>query len=309
VTDDVQPRSIAGPIITKSRWSGKVNPPQANVAIVVVYAGNEYRVLWPRDRRRVLLPRRPLTIYEVDLGLHHTTITADLPSRDPTGYFNAELRVAWRVLDPSAIARYQVADVQQTLTPDLLYRARKIAREFGVDQYAAAEAEINKRLDSPPVVVADPPSIQQALQDANASGNLGAEWGLWIKVVAQLTLDEASRERNAGVTKRAIEEEAAQHRFRVLREESQRQIMADRIAVYRRIVQAADREAFAMQLSLHPTDVAAIAKILKDEEVGDRRETIDFVTGMVDSGVIERWEASDQVREALQWLSLDPPRK
>jgi hypothetical protein len=78
--------------------------------------------------------------------------------------------------------------------------------------------------------------------------------------------------------------------------------MAERIAVYREIVAAGDREQFAMQPALHPGDVSAIAKIIKGEQLTSRRETIDFVHHMVESGVIERWEVSDQAREALQWV-------
>ncbi|MFI5067954.1 MAG: hypothetical protein ACHP9Z_28785, partial [Streptosporangiales bacterium] len=264
----------------------------------------DHQVLSPHERRRVLLHRRPATVYEVDLGLHHAPITADLPSRDPSGSFHAELSVSWRVLDPSAVVRHQLTDVQETLAPDLLHRARKIAGDFGVDQRAAAEDEINTRLGARPVDVTSPDSIRQALADALAGDRLGADYGLWTRVVAQLTLDDAAREHNAKMTQItwAIAEENAQHKLRVLQEENQRQIMADRIAVYRQIVAAGDTEAFAMQLALHPADITAIAKILKDEELSKRRETVDFVAHMVDSGVVERWEVSDQAREALQWL-------
>jgi hypothetical protein len=298
------------PILSEVPWSGRVAAARAHVALVVVHHQGEHQLVWPHDRRRVFLHRRPATIYEVDLGLHQSTISADLPSRDPAGSFHAEISLGWRVLDPSAIVRHQVIDVGETLSPHLLYRARKITGDFGVDQRAAAEEELNTRLGSRPVNVTEPQNMEAAMRHAIARDQLGAEYGLWTRVIAQLTLDEAAREHNAKMTQLtwAMTEEAAQHKLRVLQEENQRQIMAERITVYRQIVAAGDREAFAMQLALHPTDIAAIAKILKDEELSSRRETIDFVSHMVDSGVIERWEVSDQAREALQWLKAATAR-
>ena len=148
------------------------------------------------------------------------------------------------------------------------------------------------------------PSLPAARAIQQCTSWRTAYYGLWTRVVAQLTLDDAAREHNAKMTQLtwAIAEENAQHKLRVLQEENQRQIMADRIAVYRQIVAAGDTEAFAMQLALHPADITAIAKILKDEELSKRRETVNFVAHMVNSGVVERWEVSDQAREALQWL-------
>lgn len=305
-----QQRPVSSPILSETRWGGKPPAVRAFVALVVVHHRGEHQVLSPHDRRRVQLHRRPATVYEVDLGVHHTTVPAELPSRDAAGSFHAELRVSWRVLDPSAAVRHQLTDVQEALTPDLLYRARKIAGDFGVDQRAAAEEEISARLGARPVDVTNSDSIQQAMDDALGNDRLGAEYGLWTRVVAELTLDEAALEHNARMTQytRAIAEENVQQQLRVLQEENQRKIMADRIAVYREIVAAGDREAFAMQLALHPTDITAVAKILKDEELSSRRETIDFVAHMVDSNVIERWEVSDQAREALQWLKAATAR-
>ena len=42
---------------------------------------------------RVQLHRRPTTMYEVDLGLHRTVITADLPGRDYAGPRQSRLAV------------------------------------------------------------------------------------------------------------------------------------------------------------------------------------------------------------------------
>ena len=72
--------------------------------------------------------------------------------------------------------------------------------------------------------------------------------------------------------------------------------------MYSEIIAAGDIDRFAMQLAEHPGDIAAIDAIIRDEAHANRRDTVDFVARMVDSGVVERWEISDQAREALHWL-------
>src|ERR1035438_4366777 len=298
------PGTVSGPIISEAPWKGKLAPARAHVAVVVVYSRGDHQVLWPYERRRVLLHRRPTTVYEVDLGVHHTAISADIPSGDHAGSFHAAISVQWRVLDPSAVVRHQVRDVQEIVSPHLLRRARSIAREFSIGQAAAAEDEINTQLGSLPVDVTEPARFQQAMREATDSDRLGAEYGLWTRTIAQLTLDEAAIEHNTTMTKLtwAIEEEEAQQKLRLIQETNQRQIMADRITVYRDIVAAGDIDRFALQLAGHPNDIDAIAAIIREDQLTSRRDTIDFVAHMVDSGVIERWEVSDQAREALQWL-------
>ena len=41
---------------------------------------------------------------------------------------------------------------------------------------------------------------------------------------------------------------------------------------------------------------------MRDDQLQSRHDTIEFISNMVESGVVERWEVSDQVREALEWL-------
>jgi hypothetical protein len=100
----------------------------------------------------------------------------------------------------------------------------------------------------------------------------------------------------------AIEEEKAEQQLRLLQEQNRQKITADRIGIYRQIIAAGDIERFAYQLAEHPDDIAAVEKIIREEQRVNRRDTIDFVGHMVDSGVIERWQVSDDVAQALTWL-------
>lgn len=298
------PQSQAGPILRESRWEGRLARARAHVAVVVVYRRGDHQVVWPHERTRVLLHRRPTTVYEVDLGLHRTVIAADLPSRDHAGSFHATISIQWRVLNPSAVVRHQVIDIEEALSATLLRRARGIAREFGIGQIVAAEDKINDQLGGVEIDVTAPAGIQQAMREATDRGCLGAEYGLWTRVITHLALDEAATEHNAKMMKLnwAIEEEKAEQELRVLKNQNQHEIMAERIAVYREIVAAGDVERFALRLASNPDDISAIMEIIREDQLTSRQDTIDFISRMVTSGVVERWEVSGQVKEALEWL-------
>ena len=261
-------------------------------------------MIWPHERSRVLLHRRPATVYEVDLGLHHARVTADLPSQGYSASFHATISVQWRVLDPSAIVRHQVLDIGETLYADLLHRARSIARDFRIDQVIAAEDTINDQLLGVEIDITTPAGIQQAMEKTTKLGCLGAKYGLWTSAISHLTLDEATIEHNAKMMKLnwAIEEEKAEQKLRTIKNKNQQEIMTDRIAVYREIIAAGDVEQFALRLASHPDEISAVTAIIREDQHTLRRDTIDFISHMVDSGVVERWEVSDQVREALEWL-------
>src|SRR5215471_6300261 len=115
-----QQQPVSGPILSETGWLGRLPPARAHVAVVVVYVKGAHQVLWPHDRQRVLLHRRPTTVYEVDVGLRNTAIATDLPSQGHAGTFHANISIQWRVLDPSAVVRHGVADVREALSPHLL---------------------------------------------------------------------------------------------------------------------------------------------------------------------------------------------
>jgi hypothetical protein len=244
-------------------------------------------------------------MYEVDLGLHRTVITGDLPSRDYAGSFHASITVQWRVFDPSAVVRHQVLDIEEALSATLLHQARGIARDFSINQVAAAEDEINDQLGGVAIDVTAPTGIEQAMLSATDRGYLGAEYGLWTRAITHLTLDEAATEHNTKMMKLrwALEEEEAEHKLRVIKNRNEHEITAERVAVYREIVAAGDVERFALRLASNPDEISAITAIIREDQLTSRRDTIEFISRMVDSGVVERWEVSDQVREALEWLT------
>lgn len=75
-----------------------------------------------------------------------------------------------------------------------------------------------------------------------------------------------------------------------------------RVSAYRKIIATGDFGQFAFMLAMNPNDASAVVKALVEERDRARQDTIDFVTKLVDSGAIERWQVADQIRVALQWL-------
>lgn len=296
-----RPKPVPERILREARWDGKLARARAHVAIVVVYHSGEHQVIWPHERTRVHLHRRPATVYEIDLGIHHARVEEDLPSQGHTASFHAKISIDWRVLDPSAIVRHQVMDISKSLYADLLHRARGIAREFMIDQITEAEDKINDQLQGIELDVTTPTGMQQAMQKATNLGCLGAKYGLWTSAITHLTLDEAATEHNAKMMKLrwALEEEEAEQRLRMMKNQNEQEITAERIAVYREIIASGDVERFALRLANHPDEISAVTEIIREDQLTSRQDTINF---MVDSGVVERWEVSDQVREALEWL-------
>lgn len=75
-----------------------------------------------------------------------------------------------------------------------------------------------------------------------------------------------------------------------------------KVVAYRKIIAAGDLSQFAFTLATNPDDASAVVKALVEERDRARKDTISFVTKLVDSGAIERWQVADQIRVALQWL-------
>jgi hypothetical protein len=299
-----QPKRHPEQVVHEARWGWKLARARAHVAVVVVYHSGQHQVIWPHERTRVHLHRRPATIYEVDLGIHQARVEEDLPSRGHSGSFHAKISVDWRVLDPSAVVRHQVLDIGKSLYADLLHRATSIAREFTIDQVTDAEDKINDQLQGIEPDITTPTGMRQAMQNAIKLGSLGAKYGLWTNAITHLTLDQAAIEHNAKMMKLkwALEEEEAEHRLRVIKNQNEQKITEERIAVYREIIARGDVEQFALRLANHPDEISAVTEIIREDQLTRRQDTIDFIKHMVDSGVVERWEVSDQVREALEWL-------
>jgi hypothetical protein len=147
------------------------------------------------------------------------------------------------------------------------------------------------------------------MQQAVGSHRLGAEYGLRTRAIVRLTPNQAAIAETAKMIKpemaklsREIEEARAELDLRLLKERHAREITADRIDTYRELIAAGDASRLAAQMANDPEDVATVLAIMREEELAGRRDAIELIHRMVDSGVIERPEIGDQVKEAIGWL-------
>jgi hypothetical protein len=258
---------------------------KARVALVIVTARGNHHVYAPQQQPTIgeLIWKNIRTLYEVDMGLHQTRIEADLPSTGDAFPFHAVVDVHWRVHEPSKIVTLGITDVRKVLAPPLLAQLHGVTRKFDIEQAAKAE---------------------QAARDGLKAQPIGVEFGLWTTVFPRLTMDEPSRHYLGTIRgiDRDTEVEKLTQELRILQEKHNKFLLDDRVRNYRAIIAAGDLDQFALQLARNPDDVQSVVSMLKDERDTNRRQTIDFVTHLIESGAIDRWEVDDQVKSALQWL-------
>lgn len=115
-----------------------------------------------------LVWKRIRTVYEVDLGVHVSTVEAELPSRGDKITFRASVDLRWQVADPAQVVRAGVADVRRAVSPPLLARLRTVTRRFDITDSDQAEEAANKEL---------------------GDDTLGADLGLSIQAFVRLAMD------------------------------------------------------------------------------------------------------------------------
>jgi hypothetical protein len=229
------------------------------------------------------------TLYEVDLGLNHTTDELALPSQDSLIDFTATVEIQWRVVDAARVVADNLYDVRAALVPLLRSRLRRVTRRFPTTAVSATD---------------------DAVSAAVAGWKAGTPYGLETRFTLSLTADEQSSEHAAARMKlqQQIEIEDLEHRVKDLVDRHERERQRARLEVYRSIIAAGNIEQFALQLARKPDDVRAVMQLAREERKEERRELTDFLTKLLSSGAIDRWDIEDQVREALTWLAESTQR-
>jgi hypothetical protein len=126
--------------------------------------------------------------------------------------------------------------------------------------------------------------VEQAEKSANAQFQenwLTEDYGLRTSVHVRLRLDE-QKEENA-------------------------RLVAD-VQAYKSLIAAGDLDQFALQLARNPENVDEVVRLLVQERDTHRREVCDFLTKLLDSDALDRWQIDDQVRVLLQWMDASISR-
>lgn len=123
--------------------------------------------------------------------------------------------------------------------------------------------------------IEDPEKAERAANGEFADGTLGVEFGLSFQVFIRLAMDEHT-----------------------LRHEA----INRQVDLFRQIIEAGDFNQFALQLAIKPEDINTVVQMLVEERDSHRKAVFDFVTRLLESDALDRWQIDDQVRTTLQWL-------
>jgi hypothetical protein len=115
-----------------------------------------------------------------------------------------------------------------------------------------------------------------------ANAQFGRDWlveeyGLWTNVLVRLRMDD-QKESNVR--------------------------LASEVRAFKTLIEGGDLDQFALQLAQHPEQVEPVVRQLVAERDTHRREVCDFITRLLESDALDRWQIDDQVRVALQWMGV-----
>jgi hypothetical protein len=125
-----------------------------------------------------------------------------------------------------------------------------------------------------------PDDVEVAEKTANARFGhdwLAEQYGLWTNVLVRLRMDEQKEEN-----------------FR----------LAAEVRAYKTLIEAGDLDQFALQIARNPDDVDKVVQMMVSERDTHRREVCEFITKLLDSDALDRWQIDDKVRVSLQWLGV-----
>ncbi|GLY05514.1 hypothetical protein [Actinoplanes sp. NBRC 101535] len=294
-----------------NRWSLLWNKPRVRAAralVLMTRTGELVPYTLPRQPTYGQLLASPAgTMYEVDTGRHQTIMRTTLPSRVDAFAFTADLTLVWRVVRPVEAVLSNIHNLGPAMARSVAHELRSFSRRYPIDATAEAERELNEHLQhrsAKALLFLE----SEALVDAVAENEhlAGVGYGTHVTAFLHLWTDDEGVQ-HASVSRR-IELEREWQKLRHLKEQNHRQIVAARVEYYRGIIDQGDMNRFALQLAKNPADSQAILDAIRAHALTNRKQTIDFVSRLVESGAISAYQIEEQVRVALEWLKTGTDR-
>ncbi|WP_425245090.1 SAV_2336 N-terminal domain-related protein [Streptomyces sp. NEAU-NA10] len=146
--EDEERDLVRGPFITRDLRQLGI-PAPGRVAVVHTQADGPLTLLNPAQPHGKRPPRLT-TYYEVDLTPQHAVHQLSLPSSSK-GDFLAVAELSWRVADPVAFVRAEVARVSERLSAHLRETAPRITRHHSLRRAAGAQRAVNTQVGKWPV--------------------------------------------------------------------------------------------------------------------------------------------------------------
>ncbi len=161
--------------------------------------------------------------------------------------------------------RWQVADAEIAVSSGLSNVANALMPEITTRLRA-----VTRKFDIEQVQDAESAAVEE-LRDVP----LGEEFGLAVRVFVTMNMDEPTLVHAALLRK---------------------------VERMRRIIVDGDFYQFALQLSLNEESITEVVQALAEERQNSRQSVLDFLTRMLESDAIERWEIEDDLRVMIQSL-------
>ncbi|WP_410633120.1 hypothetical protein [Amycolatopsis sp. cmx-4-83] len=80
--------------------------------------------------------------------------------------------------------------------------------------------------------------------------------------------------------------------------------LASEVQAFKTLIKGGDIDQFALQLAQNPQQVGPVVQELVKERDTHRRQVFDFITKLLASDALDRWQIDDQVRVTLEWLKV-----
>jgi hypothetical protein len=299
-----------------SRASLRRSQPVAEGNTVLVYV----------DRRgRRFVADRPLTaaeiwfetpsvVYVVDTGVHHEEFGFDLPSKEEAFSFRATVELAWQIQDPDEAVKARISDAQSVYRPYLQRPLRRISRNHGVENSAAAEHEINDEFAE------GPHHLGQGLYLLNCTVTLaldsGAQHHIAERTKAKWNDEITLREHTSKLesTVRQELEAEAEHLIAQLRagheQERLKQAEEHRIALQKLRLERYDEVLkderwglIKLRLEGNPDDVDGVIDLIMRQKQVDYEGARGILKAGLDGGVVTPKQVAGVVAQATDFLT------
>ncbi|MFF0729642.1 hypothetical protein [Streptomyces sp. NPDC004134] len=279
-------QQLAGPFLREYRPEWPYRHPSAQVATVLYYRGRPTRTVHPDGGVRFLLRwwfPRPYTAFELQLGWHTVSFTAELPAAENGRTFPAEVDVRWQVNNPLLVARSQVTDVAALLVPELEQRLRDVSRGYSINSAEEVRDAVRAELRTQP---------------------LGSQFGLDLDVFVTISVDRLIQDhgKSMGRVLHQTDLERLKHGLRGLRDDNERELIRKWAAGFQEAVESGDHALMAEMMARNPKDLAEIRQMFRKEQRKERQDGMELMSRLIDGGLLERWELGDQAMVVVEFL-------
>ncbi|MEO3765274.1 hypothetical protein [Streptomyces sp. B8F3] len=279
-------QQLAGPFLREYRPEWPYRHPSAQVVTVLYYRGRPTRTVHPEGGVRFLLRwwfPRPYTAFELQLGWHTVSFTAELPAEENGRTFPAEVDVRWQVSDPQLVARSQVTDVAALLVPELEQRLRDVSRGYSINSAEEVRDAVRAELRTQP---------------------LGSHFGLDLDVFVTISVDRLIQDhgKSMGQVLHQTDLERLKHGLRGLRDDNKRELIRKWAADFQEAVASGDHALMAQMMARNPKDLAEIRQMFRKEQRKERQDGMELMSRLIEGGLLERWELGDQAMVVVEFL-------